>query len=235
MAEIPDESIDMILCDLPYGTTANKWDTTLPLDKLWKQYERIISNNGAIALFGQEPFSSFLRMSNKNLYRYDWTWQKTLPTGFLQANKMPMRSTENISIFYKHLPTYNPQMRSGFKPYQHRATKVSTKNYHHYERVSTSNKSGQRYPIDVLTFSKDASPKQRIHPTQKPVALLAYLIKTYTNSGDLVMDNCMGSGSTAIACMDTGRHYVGFELDKDYYDKSLQRIKNHHSAETSLF
>lgn len=224
MKRIPDKSIDMILCDLPYGTTQNKWDTIIPLDKLWLQYERIIKDNGAIVLFAQTPFDKVLGCSNLKLLKYEWIWQKESGTGFLNAKKMPLKIHENILVFYKKPPTYNPQMRVGFKPYK---GKVSSKN------LSSSNYGESschtvtevcyegRFPISMVEFSRD---KDKHHPTQKPVALLEYLIKTYTNEGDVVLDNCMGSGSTCVAAVNTNRHYIGFELDEKYFDIACQRL-----------
>lgn len=219
MKDIPDKSIDMILCDLPYGTTRNKWDSVIPLDKLWKQYERIIKDNGAICLFAQSPFDKVLGCSNLKLLRYEWIWEKDNGTGFLNAKKMPLKIHENIEIFYKKPPTYNPQMRKGFKPYSQMSGRGSS-NYGEQVRVRTVN-DGERYPIDVIEFKRD---KEKLHPTQKPVALLEYLIKTYTNEGDVVLDNCMGSGSTGIACVNTNRNFIGIELDENYFNIAKERI-----------
>lgn len=202
MKEVPDQSVDLILTDLPYGITDNSWDTIIPFDKLWEQYKRIIKSHGCIALFGQDPFSSHLRLSNEAMYRYDWTWVKTKTGGFLNSHKMPLRAHENISIFYKHLPTYNPQMRLGFKPYETKEgnNRRAGSNYRlNKDTVYEGHKSeGERFPIDVIKFSN--ADYKVVHPTQKPVALLEYLIKTYTNPGDLVLDSTMGSGSTCSCC-----------------------------------
>lgn len=219
MKEIPDKSIDMILCDLPYGTTRNKWDSIIPLDKLWEQYERIIKDNGAIVLFSQPPFNMILGCSNLKLFKYEWIWEKESGTGHLNAKKMPLKNSENILVFYKSLTTYNPQMRKGFKPYTCLSGKGST-NYGGQVRVITEN-NGERYPLNIIKFNRD---KERFHPTQKPVALLEYLIKTYTNEGEVVLDNCMGSGSTCVAAVNTNRHYIGFELEEKYFDIACQRI-----------
>lgn len=219
MKDIPDKSVDMILCDLPYGTTKNKWDSIIPLDKLWKQYERIIKDNGALVLFSQMPFSAQLVCSNLKLFRYEWIWEKDNGTGFLNAKKMPLKIHENIEIFYKKQPTYNPQMRKGFKPYSQMSGRGSS-NYGEQVRVTTINE-GDRYPIDVIEFKRD---KTKIHPTQKPVALLEYLIKTYTNEGDVVLDNCMGSGSTGVASVNTNRNFIGIELDDKYFNIAKERI-----------
>ena len=220
MKYIPDKSIDMILCDLPYGTTRNKWDTIIPLDKLWEQYDRITKDNGAIVLTAQTPFDKVLGMSNLETLKYEWIWTKYSGTGHLNAKKMPMKNHENILVFYKKLPTYNPQMTKG-KPYTQKSGRASS-NYNHQERVTTVNE-GYRYPLTVQKFNSEKG----LHPTQKPVALFEYLIKTYTNEGETVLDNCMGSGTTAIACINTNRKYIGFELDEEYYKKSIERINNH--------
>ena len=222
MKEIPDKSIDMILCDLPYGTTRNKWDSVIPLNKLWEQYERIIKDNGAIVLFSQMPFSAELVHSNLKLFKYEWIWQKDNGTGFLNAKKMPLKIHENILVFYKKLPLYNPQMRTGFKPYKCKQGRHST-NYGAYEQGHITESNGERYPIDIIEFQKDSG----LHPTQKPVALLEYLIKTYTNEGDTVLDNCMGSGSTGVACINTNRNFIGYELDEHYFQIAKERLEQH--------
>ena len=221
MKDIPDKSIDMILCDLPYGTTRNKWDSVIPLDKLWEQYSRIIKDNGAIVLFSQNPFTQILGASNIKLLKYEWIWEKDNGTGFLNAKKMPLKIHENILVFYKKLPTYNPQMRTGFKPYKCKQGRHST-NYGAYEQGHITESNGERYPIDIIEFKKDSG----LHPTQKPVALLEYLIKTYTNENDLVLDNCMGSGSTGVACVNTNRNFIGIELDEKYFNIAKERITN---------
>jgi len=226
MCLIPDKSVDMILCDLPYGTTQCKWDTVLPFDKLWQQYERIIKDNGAMLLFAQPPFDKALGFSNIKNLRYEWIWEKEQGTGNLNANKMPLKKTENILVFYKKLPVYNPQMTTG-SPYKIKREyndneifgKTGTK-----DGYITDNK-GVRFPTNLIQFNRELN--NRLHPTQKPVALLEYLIRTYTNEGELVLDNCIGSGSTAIACITTNRQYIGFELDKTYYDIANERIKDY--------
>ena len=219
MKDIPDKSIDMILCDLPYGTTRNKWDSVIPLDKLWNEYERIIKDNGAIVLFSQMPFTAELTHSNLKLFKYEWIWEKDNGTGFLNAKKMPLKIHENILIFYKKLPIYNPQMRTGFKPYKCKQGRHST-NYGLYEQGHITESNGERYPIDIIEFKKDSG----LHPTQKPVALLEYLIKTYTNEGETVLDNCMGSGSTGVACKNLNRNFIGIELDENYFNIAKERI-----------
>lgn len=222
MKEIPDKSIDMILCDLPYGTTRCKWDTVIPLEKIWREYKRIIKDNGAIVLFGLNPFSANLIMSNPKMYRYTWIWQKSNVVGFLNANRMPLRTYEEIMVFYKKLPTYNPQFKEG-KPYTTCRKNTLCRNIVHPNtyRLDTIS-DGRRYPKDIIQFSN--SSERSDHPTQKPVALLEYLIKTYTNPGELVLDNCMGSGSTGVACVKTGREFIGMELDEKYYNRAVERI-----------
>ena len=241
MSRIEDKSIDMILCDLPYGTTACKWDIIIPFEPLWKQYERIITDTGCICLFGSEPFSSYLRVSNIKLYKYDWVWEKGRASGCLHAKNKPLKAHENISIFSKGTTGhksqsdkrmyYEPIMEKG-KPYTKKITNVNTgrimgnPSKSNLDFVGSVNENkGTRYPRSVLKYS--IHNVGLLHPTQKPVDLFEYLIKTYTKEGDIVLDNCMGSGTTAIACMNTNRNYIGFELDKGYYDIILERIKNH--------
>lgn len=221
MKDIPNKSIDLILCDLPYGTTQNKWDTVIPFDKLWAQYNRIIKDNGAILLFSQMPFGANLIMSNPKMFRYEWIWEKEYGSGFLNAKKMPLKIHENILVFYKHLPTYNPQMREGFKPYYNARFNPDSSNYGDY-KATPSSSDGTRYPIDTIKFNRDRG----LHPTQKPVALLEYLIKTYTNEGDTVLDNCMGSGSTGVACKNTNREFIGMELDEKYFEIARNRLED---------
>ena len=223
MKGIPDGSIDMILCDLPYGTTSCKWDSVIPFEPLWEQYNRIIKDNGAVVLFGSEPFSSYLRMGNIKNYRYDWIWKKTKAQGFLNAKKMPMKDYENILVFYKSLPTYNPQgvICGNFNNF--RKSKIGkTEDVYGTEKEFENSKIGN-YPKQIIEFS-NASNKGHLHPTQKPVALLEYLINTYTNQGDIVLDNCMGSGSTGVACVNTERKFIGIELDEQYFNIAKDRI-----------
>lgn len=219
MKEIPDGSIDMILCDPPFGTTQNKWDSVIPLDELWKGYHRIIKQNGAIVLFSQMPFTATLINSNLKEFRYEWIWQKEAGTGFLNCNRMPLKIHENICVFYKKLPTYNPQMRTGFSAYSIKQGSHSS-NYGDYTQPITIS-DGKRYPIDIIMFNRDHG----LHPTQKPVALCEYFINTYTNPGETVLDTCMGSGTTGIACKNTGRYFIGYELDKDYFQIAEKRIR----------
>ena len=221
MKNIPDKSIDMILCDLPYGTTRNKWDTVIDLDLLWIEYERIIKDNGAIVLFAQVPFNIILGYSNLKLLKYEWIWEKEQGTGHLNAKKMPLKSHENIMVFYKKLPTYNPQMVGNeVRTVKRSGNKSKTTNYGDFIEIKESTYIG-RYPKDIIKFNKDKG----YHPTQKPVALLEYLIKTYTNEGEIVLDNCMGSGSTGVACININRKFIGVELEEKYFEMAKNRIE----------
>ena len=227
LPKIKDKSIDLILADLPYQMTRNQWDSMIPLQPLFKQYERIIKDHGAVLLFGMGKFGASLIMNapKKMPYRYDWTWQKTHPVGFLSSHHMPLRAHENIYVFYKHLPVYNPQMRTGFEPYKARHLYNSGHNYHMPSEDSVSRQSkGNRFPVDVITFSNGNN--HTVHPTQKPVPLLEYLIKTYTNEGMTVLDNTMGSGSTGVAAKKLNRNFIGIELDNKYYEIAKERINN---------
>ena len=223
MKYIPDKSIDMVLCDLPqlYGTTRNKWDSIIPLEPLWEQYERVIKDNGAIVLTAQTPFDKVLGVSNLKMLRYEWIWKKTSGTGHLNAKRAPMKNHENILVFYKKLPVYNPQFTEG-KPYEVVYSTHSSNYGKQKDNIRTVN-NGYRYPLTIQEFKYD---KEKLHPTQKPISLFEYLVRTYTNEGDTVLDNCMGSGTTAIACINTNRNYIGFEKEEEYYLKSLERIDN---------
>ena len=218
MGHVPDQSVDMILCDLPYGTTQNKWDSVIPFEPLWAQYKRICK--GAIVLTSQAPFDKALGASNLSMLKYEWIWRKEAGTGFLNAKKSPLKDHENVLVFYDKPPTYNPQMRAGFKPYKF-VKGGETANYNTSGTVATES-NGERYPLTVIEFPRD---KNKIHPTQKPVALMEYLIRTYTNEGDTVMDNCMGSGTTGVACMNTHRNFIGIEQDVKYFNIAKQRIE----------
>lgn len=225
MKDIPDKSIDMILCDLPYGTTRNKWDSVISFAELWGGYNRIIKENGAVVLFSQMPFTVALVNSNQKMFRYEWIWQKPQGSGFLNSHKMPLKAHENVCVFYKKSPTYNPQMKPG-KPYSGKVSErnLSSTNYGDAKvRTPLAVNYEGRFPTDVIEFQRDA---KGLHPTQKPVALLEYLIKTYTNEGETVLDNCMGSGSTGVACINTGRNFIGMELDEMYFSIAKERIEN---------
>ena len=223
MNNIPDKSVDCIITDLPYGTTQCKWDTIIPFEPLWKQYNRIIKDNGAIILFGTEPFSSHLRLSNLKNYKYDWIWDKVKGTGFLNAKRQPMRNHELISVFYKKQCTYNPQKTYGHKMKKsYRSKDLQTDVYGEMKNDYTY-ESTERYPRSIQVFSTDTQ-NSSLHPTQKPVALIEYLIKTYTNDGELVFDSCMGSGTTGVACINTNRRFIGIELDNNYFEIAKNRI-----------
>lgn len=226
MKYIPDKSIDMILCDLPYGTTACKWDTIIPFEPLWEQYERIIKPKGNIVLFGNGLFAYKLALSNEKLYRYDLIWEKSKCGSPLTAKYMPLKKHEHILVFGKSASIYNPQMTEG-KPYKRKFTpnKINNMNYG-IKGVSTDNK-GTRHPISVLKFAQKWRRQDQVHPTQKPVELLEWLIKSYSNEGDTVLDNCMGSGSTGIACINTDRKFIGIELDNSYFVLAKERINNY--------
>lgn len=223
MQNIPDHSVDLILCDLPYGTTACKWDVLIPFDKLWEQYERIIKPKGNIVLFGTGLFAYKLALSNEKLFRYEIIWKKSKCGSPLTAKYMPLKKHENILVFGKPASKYNPQMSVG-TPYKRKYT-PNKKNEMGYgiKGVSTDNK-GTRHPITVVDFPQKWRRQDQVHPTQKPVELLEYLIKTYTDDGDLVLDNCMGSGSTGVACKNTNRDFIGIELNKEYFDIANERI-----------
>ena len=226
MKNIADKSIDLILCDLPYGTTACKWDVIIPFEPLWEQYNRIIKDNGIIALFGSEPFSSKLRMSNLKMYKYDWFWDRKSTSGFLNAKKRPLKRVEQIIIFSKVTPRYYPIMEVRGKQRCKGSYNKKLGNgdmvYGKFNNISVIN--NVYYPTNLLEFS-NAIQKGKVHPTQKPVKLLEYLIKTYTNEGDVVLDNCMGSGSTCVACINTNRHYIGFEKESKYFDIARERLE----------
>lgn len=227
MKKIPDKSIDMILCDLPYGTTKCKWDIIIPFEKLWDQYNRIIKDNRAIVLFGSEPFSSYLRMSNIKDYRYDWIWNKGRGTDFLNSKRKPLSSFENVCIFYKKQPIYNPQYWYS-TPYDRGLVKHSNNTMECYGKTNdiiSKSLDGKRYPLNVINIKKLSSHKNNIHPTQKNVELLEYLIKTYTNEGQTVLDNCIGSGSTGIACINTNRKFIGIEKDENYFNIAKKRLE----------
>ncbi len=217
---VPDGSVDMILCDLPYGTTQCKWDAVLLFEPLWEQYKRITKPNAAIVLFSAEPFTAQLISSNRKMFRYDLIWSKGQGTDFLNANRKPLRAHENICVFYRKQPKYNKQWVYGKKPYASRASDSSTTVYGKYTPRDCAS-DGRRNPTTVLSFHRETG----LHPTQKPVALLEWLVRTYTDEGDTVLDNCMGSGSTGIACLKTLRGFIGMEKDEGYFDTAVRRMK----------
>ena len=227
MKDIPDKSIDAIICDLPYGTTACKWDTIIPFEPLWAQYKRIIKDNGAIVLTASQPFTTKLISSNFDWFKYELIWNKVLPTGFAIAKIQPMKQHENVLVFGKGKIIYNPQMTPREKPRTYNRTH---KNYEGSENLQKHDGKARTlthyYPRSLLEFS-NANNKSKVHPTQKPVALFEYLIKTYTNENETVLDNCIGSGTTAIACLNTNRNFIGFELDETYFDLANERITSH--------
>lgn len=230
MNRIPDASVDCIICDLPYevlnkGNKHAQWDRIIPFEPLWKQYERVIKDNGAIVLFAQGMFTAKLMMSNERLWRYNLIWKKgNRSTGFLNANRMQLRCHEDMCVFYKNLPTYNPQMWNGRPNHTRTATYRSVKNNRCYGKMNQlpTAITEWKFPISVIDIEKEHG--KQLHPTQKPVTLLEYLIKTYTNEGETILDNCMGSGTTAIAAIRTKRNFIGFELQKEYYDIACDRI-----------
>lgn len=222
MKDIPDQSVDLILCDLPYGTTQNKWDSVIPFDDLWTAYNRIC--RGAVVLTAAQPFSSLVVCSNLSAFKYDWVWKKEKGTGHLNAKKQPMRDKEDVLVFYSKQPTYNPQFKDG-EPYSGASRvgkKQQTENYGSYKPLREDN-TGIRYPKQVIEINSVG--RGGVHPTQKPVELMEYLIKTYTNEGDTVLDNCMGSGTTGVACVNTGRNFIGMEQEFKYFRIARQRIK----------
>jgi len=226
--DFPDKSVDMILTDLPYGTSANKNDMVIPFDKLWEQYERIIKDNGCIALFGQGLFYVDLVNSNRKLFKYDIVWDKVLTTGFLNAKKMPLRQHEQIAIFYKKQPTYNPQFSQGKPLHSKGRIEVGSvpKNQNYGSMVVTDDRrkgSTEKYPTSILCFPKP-HPSVAKHRTEKSIELLEELIKTYTNEKDVVLDSCMGSGTTGVACLNTRREFIGIEKNKEYFEISNERF-----------
>ena len=243
MQHIPDGSIDMILCDLPYGTTRNKWDCQIPMKELWSQYTRIIKDNGAICLHADGMFMANLMMSQPRLWRYNLVWDKVLTTGFLNASRMPLRRTEEICVFYRKQPTYHPQFSKGTPNHsvgtaEGRVRRANGNDNHNYGAHAVVDHSillgNMKHPTSLIRIPKN-HPAKSPHPTEKPVALLEWLIKTYTNPGETVLDNCIGSGSTAVACINTGRHYIGFETEKAYCDIANKRIADAIEKQRTLF
>ena len=224
MKDIHDGSVDLVLTDPPYGTTACKWDSVIPFEPMWEQLNRIIKPNGAICLFGSEPFSSALRMSNIKQFKYDWIWDKVNRyTGYGSCKYCPLKRYEIISVFYKSKPTYNPQMMVG-KPYK-KTGDYSSKVYGTGKMKKHGVNNGDRYPFNILQYKGDDKKNGFLHPTQKPIDLLEYLIRTYTNEGETVLDFTAGSGSTGVACVNTNRHFIGIELDEGYFNIAKKRIE----------
>lgn len=239
MKNIPDKSIDLILCDLPYGTQKRngcKWDIIIPFETLWEQYNRIIKDGGAIVLFGKEPFSSLLRISNLDMYKYDWIWEKDTKSNFMQANYQPLNNIEMISVFSKAYAreikdktkmTYNPQFTIGEQykiPKASKTTEIFANNHKNGKYEHKDRDTSQRYPYVTIKFNSVKS-KDKKHPTQKPIDLLEYLINTYTNESENVLDNCMGSGSTGVACKNLNRNFIGIELNEEYFNIAKERIE----------
>jgi site-specific DNA-methyltransferase (adenine-specific) len=227
---VEDKSIDMIFCDLPYGTTACKWDTIIPFEKLWSEYKRVIKDNGAIVLFGNEPFSSALRMSNIKNYKYDWIWDKNKPTGMLNAKRQPLRRFENIIVFYKKQCTYNPQKIKNPKGIEKRSLYAYNRENEGGETTGEIKKGGvsseyeadKLLPVNIQVFKK---PNKPLHPTQKPLDLIEYMIRTYTNEGDLILDNTCGSGTTGLGAKNLNRNYIMMEQDPKYYEIACKRVQ----------
>ena len=239
MKLLPDKSIDMILTDPPYGTTSCKWDTIIPFDPLWEQYKRIIKDNGAIVLTASQPFTSALVMSNVKMFKYEWIWEKTQATGMLNANKQPLKSHENILVFYKRQPTYNPQKTHNHKPMNSGIKRKKVLNRSNiYGKVKNDLVFGgntDRFPRTNITFKSDKQTNY-FHPTQKPVALFEYLIRTYTSEQDVILDNCAGSFTTAVAADNTKRRWICIEKEKNYCDIGLKRInENRERLNYNLF
>ena len=225
LKQIPDDSIDMVLCDLPYGTTQCKWDSTIPFEPLWAEYNRVCKKNAPMVFTASQPFTSQLINSNIKNFKYTWVWEKSKATGYLNAKRMPMRAHEDVCVFYRKPPVYNPRMRQG-DPYNkgkaHRPTEV----YGSQTATLVKNDTGLRYPRTVVYFKTAESEGKVHHPTQKPVELFKYLIETYSNEGDIILDSCIGVGTTALAAIQSGRHYVGIELEEKYVSITNQRIKD---------
>lgn len=233
MKAIPDGAVDMILCDPPFGSTCNHWDKRLPMEEMWEQFKRVTKHNAAIVIFTQLPFAVDVINANRKMFRYEWIWHKSNPVGFLNANKMPLRAHENILVFYRKLPTYNPQYSQG-KPYHKKMGRRQTLRCYSRTKEREKPNDGRRYPLDVVQ-AKSESARSNIyvtldHGTQKPVGLCEYLIKTYTNEGELVLDACMGSGTTAVAAVNTNRHFIGFETHQPFVDICNRRIKEAREA-----
>lgn len=236
MPHIEDSSVDLILCDLPYGSTKCSWDIIIDLDELWRHYNRIIKPNGAILLFAQTPFDKVLGMSNIKNLKYEWIWEKTQATGHLNAKKMPMKSHENILVFYKKMPTYNPiktyghvrkvsSAQSRKKSLEKRTERYGEDYIYGKENINETYDSTERYPRSVLKFKSDKQ-KVSLHPTQKPLDLCEYFIRTYTNEGDVVLDNCAGSFTTILGAMNTNRKFIGIEMDSKYFEIGIKRLEN---------
>ena len=224
MKILPDNSVDMVLTDPPYGTTCNKWDTVVDMDAFWKEIKRVTKKNSAILIFTQMPFTATVVMSNPKMFRYEWICEKANATGFLNARRMPMKCHENVLVFYGKLPVYHPIMEHG-KPYRCGSKDKNSSNYNAVKRTSSENPTGTRFPRDVLKVSWRSAFGKTLHPTQKPVSLCEYFIKTYSNKGDIILDPFIGSGTTAVAAISTERKYIGFEKDDKYFEVAKNRLE----------
>ena len=224
MKILPDNSVDMVLTDPPYGTTCNKWDTVVDMDAFWKEIKRVTKKNSAILIFTQMPFTATVVMSNPKMFRYEWICEKANATGFLNARRMPMKCHENVLVFYGKLPVYHPIMEHG-KPYRRGLEDKNSSNYNAVKRLRSGNPTGTRFPRDVLKVSWRSAFGKTLHPTQKPVSLCEYFIKTYSNKGDIILDPFIGSGTTAVAAINTERKYIGFEKDDKYFDIAQNRLE----------
>ncbi len=231
MAKLAPESVDLILCDLPYGTTPCLWDVLIPFEALWKQYRRVAKRNAAIVLTSDQPFTTTMIASNYSEFRYCWTWKKPYATGFMNANKMPLKNTEDVCVFYRKLPTYNPQgiVEVNKSKITKRANSTSVYNNMALKEGAAFTQRFTNYPRQVIEFAREKG--KTIHPTQKPVALMEYMIRTYTNEGDTVLDNCMGSGSTGVACKNLNRSFIGIELDPQHFETAKKRIEDWQSCQ----
>ena len=224
MKILQDNSVDMVLTDPPYGTTQNKWDTVVDMDAFWKEIKRVTKKNSAILIFTQMPFTATVVMSNPKMFRYEWICEKANATGFLNARRMPMKCHENVLVFYGKLPVYRPIMEHG-KPYRRWLEDKNSSNYNAIKRLSSGTPTGTRFPRDVLKVSWRSAFGKTLHPTQKPVSLCEYFIKTYSNKGDIILDPFIGSGTTAVAAINTERKYIGFEKEEEYFDIAQNRLE----------
>ena len=224
MKILPDNSVDMVLTDPPYGTTQNKWDTVVDMEAFWKEIKRVTKKNSAILIFTQMPFTATVVMSNPKMFRYEWICEKANATGFLNVRRMPMKCHENVLVFYGKLPVYHPIMEHG-KPYRRGLEDKNSSNYNAVKRLRSENPTGTRFPRDVLKVSWRSAFGKTLHPTQKPVSLCEYFIKTYSNEGDVILDPFIGSGTTAVAAKNTNRNYIGWEQNDEYFEIAEERLK----------
>lgn len=234
MKTLPEGCVDMVFCDLPYGTTQNDWDVIIPFDELWEMYHRVVREDGAIILTAQSPFDKILACSNLKDFRYEWIWEKNKSTGHLNAKRMPMKSHENVLVFYRKLPIYNPQKTTGHKPFgavkprENIPEPEKKRNYNHVSKtLGNDGTTTDRYPRSVQKFPvMNNDDPRKFHPTQKPIGMIEYFIRTYSNEGDLILDNCMGAGSTCIAANNLGRRYIGIEQNEEFFRLASEWIKS---------